>query len=188
MQKSKRALFVGRFQPFHLGHLQALEFVFSQAEELVVAIGSAQYSYEPDNPFSCGERLIMIRNALNENKIDPSRYLIVPLPDLHRPMAWVTWTVSLVGNIDVIFSNDPLTKRVFTEKGYEVKPIPLYNKDIYRGTEIRRRMKTDETWRDLVPKSVSSYVDAIDGVNRLKDLGEPTVSENNDEESLFLNF
>jgi nicotinamide-nucleotide adenylyltransferase len=185
MQEFKRALFVGRFQPFHLGHLKAIEHVFPQTEELIIAIGSAQYNYEPDNPFSGGERLIMIRRTLNENNFDPSRYLIVPLPDLHRPLEWVTWTISLVGNIDAVFSNDPVTKRVFGEKGYVVKPVPFCNKELYCGSKIRRLMKTGETWRDLVPKNVSSYIDAIDGVNRIKDLGEPSASQNDEVPAFF---
>jgi nicotinamide-nucleotide adenylyltransferase len=60
----KRGLYVGRFQPFHLGHLEAIENVLKEAEELVIVIGSAQYSHNINNPFTAGERLVMIRRAL----------------------------------------------------------------------------------------------------------------------------
>jgi len=166
----RRALYVGRFQPFHLGHLKAIKDIVGKAEELVVAIGSAQYGFDSLNPFTGGERLTMIRLALNEAKVDPAKYLVVPIPDLHRPIVWVSWVVSLVGCFDVVFSNEPVTVRVFKEKGYRVEPVPLYRQELYSGSEIRRRIREDEEWRDLVPKSVASYIESLDGVSRIKDL------------------
>jgi len=166
----KRALYVGRFQPFHLGHLKAIKDVVRQAEELVIAIGSAQYGYDSLNPFTGGERLTMIRLALNEAKVDPAKYLIVPIPDLNRPLVWVSWVVSLVGYFDVVFSNEAVTVRVFKEKGYRVESVRLYRQELYSGSEIRCRIREDENWRDLVPKSVASYIESLDGVARIKDL------------------
>lgn len=166
----RRALYVGRFQPFHLGHLKAIEDIIRKAEELVIAIGSAQYGFDSLNPFTGGERLTMIRLALNEAKVDPAKYLIVPIPDLHRPIVWVSWIVSLVGHVDVVFSNETVTVRVFKEKGYRVEPVPLYRQELYSGSEIRRRIREGEEWRDLVPKSVASYIKSLDGVARIKDL------------------
>ena len=61
-----RGLYVGRFQPFHLGHLDAIKYALKQADELVIVIGSAQYSHNANNPFTAGERLIMVRQALFE--------------------------------------------------------------------------------------------------------------------------
>jgi len=150
--------------------LKAIKDIVGKAEELVITIGSAQYGYDSLNPFTGGERLIMIRLALNEAKVDPARYLIVPIPDLHRPLVWVSWVVSLVGYFDVVFSNEPVTFRVFKEKGYRVESIWLYRQELYSGSEIRRRMREDENWRDLVPKSVASYIESLDGVARVKDL------------------
>ena len=56
-----RALFVGRFQPFHYGHLHAIEKILEECDELVLVVGSAQMSHEHDNPFTAGERIEMIR-------------------------------------------------------------------------------------------------------------------------------
>jgi nicotinamide-nucleotide adenylyltransferase len=175
--KFRRALFVGRFQPFHIGHLKAVKDIMRKTEELVIAIGSAQYSYELLNPFTGGERLTMIRLALNEAKVDPARYLIVPVPDINRPPMWVTWVALFVGHVDAVFSNEPVTVRVFKEKGYKVEPIPLYHPEIYSSSEIRRRMQADGNWKDCVPKSVAAYIDSINGVARLKDLSKTTISE-----------
>ena len=61
-----RGLYVGRFQPFHLGHLDAIKYALKEVDELVIVIGSAQYSHNVNNPFTAGERLVMVRQALLE--------------------------------------------------------------------------------------------------------------------------
>ncbi|TMI56005.1 nicotinamide-nucleotide adenylyltransferase, partial [Candidatus Bathyarchaeota archaeon] len=38
-------LYVGRFQPFHLGHLEAVRHILSKVDELVVVVGSAHDSH-----------------------------------------------------------------------------------------------------------------------------------------------
>ena len=78
-----RGLYVGRFQPFHLGHLCAIKATLKEVDEIVIVIGSAQYSHKPNNPFTAGERLVMIRQALQEAKVDYSKLWIVPVPDVH---------------------------------------------------------------------------------------------------------
>ena len=60
---TRRALFVGRFQPFHNGHIHAIGEILEESDELIIVVGSAQMSHEPDNPFTAGERLEMIRLA-----------------------------------------------------------------------------------------------------------------------------
>ena len=69
----KRGVFVGRFQPFHLGHLKAVKDILGEVDELVIVVGSSQYSHEIDNPFTTGERITMIKRALEEEEISLSR-------------------------------------------------------------------------------------------------------------------
>ena len=167
---TKRGLFVGRFQPFHLGHLNAIKNVLKEVEELVLVIGSAQYSHNLANPFTAGERLIMVRKALEEAGIDYSRIWIVPVPDVHLHMMWVSSIEGYTPKFDVVYSNEPLTRRLFMEAGYKVKAIRFYERKLYSSTEIRERMLKDESWEKLIPKSVAVFIKEVDGVNRLRDL------------------
>jgi len=167
---TKRGLFVGRFQPFHFGHLGAIKDVLKEVQELVIVIGSAQYSHNIANPFTAGERLIMIRKALEEAGIDSSRVWIVPVPDVHLHMMWVSALEGYTPHFDVVYSNEPLTRRLFMEAGYKVKAIRFHERKLYSSTEIRERMLKDESWERLVPKSVATFIKEIDGVNRLRDL------------------
>jgi len=167
---AKRGLFVGRFQPFHLGHLNAIKDILKEVEELVIVIGSAQYSHNLNNPFTAGERLIMVRKALEEAGMDYSRVWVVPVPDAHLHMMWVSAVEGYTPPFDVVYSNEPLTRRLFIEAKYRVKSIRFHERKLYSSTEIRERMLKEESWEKLVPKGVAAFIKEIDGVNRLRDL------------------
>jgi nicotinamide-nucleotide adenylyltransferase len=170
MVKVKRGLYVGRFQPFHLGHLGAIKGILKEVEELIVAIGSAQYSHNLQNPYTAGERMTMIRNALDEAGIGCSRIWIVPVADMHLHVMWVSAVEGYTPKFDVVYSNEPLTRRLFMEADYKVKSVPFYERKLYSSTHIRERMLKGESWEELVPKSVAIFIKEIDGINRLRDL------------------
>jgi nicotinamide-nucleotide adenylyltransferase len=167
-----RGLFVGRFQPFHLGHLEAIKSVLKEVDELVVVIGSAQYSHNIHDPFTAGERLVMIRRALAEAKVNYSKLWIVPVPDVHLHMLWVSAVEGYTPKFNVLYSNEPLTSRLFREAGYPVEGIPFFTRKLYVSTVVREKMVKGEDWQKLVPKSVADFIDEIDGVNRIRDLAK----------------
>lgn len=162
------SLVVGRFQPLHKGHMDVIRKCAEESEHLTIGIGSAQYSHTPENPFTAGERYMMINKTLRDKGID--NYSIVPIEDLNRYPVWVSHVVSLVPPFKRVYSNNPLTRRLFQEAGFEVRASPLYNREIFSGTEIRRRIVNNEEWRSLVPSPVADVIDAIDGVERLKQI------------------
>jgi len=166
----RRGLYVGRFQPFHLGHLSVVKKILEEVDELVIVIGSAQYSHNADNPFTAGERLIMIRKALEEAGVDWGRVWVVPVPDVHLHMMWVAEVEGYTPKFNTVYSNEPLTKRLFTEAGYKVKNIPFYDRKVYSSTLIREKMVKGAGWKKLVPRNVVALIQEIDGNNRLKDL------------------
>ena len=166
----KRGIFVGRFQPFHKGHLKVAKDILEKVDELVIVVGSTQYSHRLDNPFTAGERITMIRRAMEEGGIEPSRYWIVPVPDVHVHMIWVAQVVGYSPKFDVVYTNEPLSRRLFIEAGFKVESVPFHKREVYSATEIRKRMLNEEKWEELVPKSVAHFIKEIDGVARLRDL------------------
>ena len=104
-------LYVGRFQPFHLGHLQAIRFILGKVDDLLILVGSAQHSHTHENPFTAGERITMVRLALKEAKVDPARYMIIPLPDAEFHKVWVAHLLSQTPEFQTAFTNEPLTDR-----------------------------------------------------------------------------
>lgn len=160
-----RGLLIGRFQPFHLGHRYLIEQVDEAVDEVVVGIGSAGQSHTRENPFTAGERVHLVQDALEE--LDVKTYLI-PIADIERNAMWVTHIETLCPEFDVVYSNNPFVERLFEEAGYEVRGTPLHERDRYCGSEIRRRMVAGDRWRHLVPDPVAAAVDDIGGVARLQ--------------------
>ena len=56
----KVGILIGRFQPLHKGHVNAIEFARNNSERLFVIVGSAEKSNQERNPFSFEERKRMI--------------------------------------------------------------------------------------------------------------------------------
>lgn len=161
-------LLIGRYQPFHLGHLEVVKKILGECDQLVIGIGSAQYSYTTDNPFTADERLTMISEALSDEKIPLHRYLIIPIPDIHNNSVWVSHVKSICPKFDVIYTRNPLALRLFEEAGYKVKQQPLFDREKYFGTEIRKRMLEGGNWEELVPKGVARVIKKVEGMERLK--------------------
>jgi len=161
-----KALFIGRFQPLHKGHLKVLEYASTQYDALLIGIGSSQYGHTLENPFTAQERKWMLKHALAELHI--TNFQIVCISDIHDPPRWVAHVCSLVPEFDVVLSNDEFTTDLFIEQGYVVNKTPIYKRDLYAGKEVRRRMVADEPWKALVPKEVYDIIQKINGVQRLK--------------------
>ena len=166
----KRGIFVGRFQPPHKGHLEAIKNILKKVDELVIILGSSQYSHSLDNPFTAGERLTMLRKALEEEGIQRSRYWITPVPDVNLHMLWVSQIVGYSPKFEVVYTNEPLTHRLFMEAGFKVEPVSFIKRKIYSATEIRKRILNRENWEELVPRSVGALIKEIDGLARLREL------------------
>lgn len=165
---TETGLYVGRFQPFHLGHLEAIRHILKKVDAVIIAIGSAQYSHTLENPFTAGERMTMSRLALEEARISSSKCLLVPIPDVNIHKLWVAYLTSLTPPFQIVFSNEPLTVTLFQEAGFKVQPIPFFNRETYSATEIRKRMLSNEDWPSLVPQSVALFIRQIKGEQRLQ--------------------
>lgn len=164
-----RGLVVGRFQPFHKGHLSVVREVLRQCDDMVLVIGSAEDSHTEMNPFTAGERYQMILSSLTES--ERARVHIIPVRDVNRYSVWVNHVESYVPRFDVVFSNSDLTRSLFSQAGYQVRRTKAYNPGTYSATEIRRRIVSGERWEHLVPEPVAGMLKSLDARRRLLDSG-----------------
>lgn len=164
-----RALYVGRFQPFHLGHLEILKKILAEYHEVIIIVGSAQHSHTLENPFTAGERIQMITETLDEEGIT-KRVYIIPIDDIHRHSVWVRQVESLTPEFEIVFSNEPVSIRLFKESGYAVKRTSLIHRGKWSGTEIRRRILADGAWEECIPSAVARVIKEIDGIARIREL------------------
>jgi nicotinamide-nucleotide adenylyltransferase len=149
--------------------VNVIKWALERVDELVVVIGTAQESHTVVNPFTAGERLIMVKLALKDEGVDLNRVYIVPVPDILMNCVWVHYLSMYVPKFKYGIARNPLVIRLFKEAGYEVLIPPPYNRGEYSSTKIRKLMLLgDSKWRELVPKSVAEFIDEIKGVERLK--------------------
>jgi nicotinamide-nucleotide adenylyltransferase len=161
-----RGLYIGRFQPYHLGHQAVLKKIAEEVEEIVIVIGSAQDSHTPENPFTGGERVEMIYAALSESDLR-ERCVVTPLQDIKRNSVWVSHLQSMVPSFDVVYSNNPLVVQLISEAGIQIRKPPMYQRDLYSGTAIRKLMRENGDWSGLVPAAVARFIEEKGGVERL---------------------
>jgi len=160
-----RGFLIGRFQPFHNGHVQIVERIATEVDELVVGIGSAGDSHSVRNPFTAGERIMMITKTLEATEMVT---YTVPIEDLNRNSVWVSHVRSMSPRFDVAYSNNPLVIRLFTEAGVEVRQTPMYNRDDLKGSEIRDLMIEGGNWEEYLPEPVVEVVEEVNGIDRLR--------------------
>ena len=99
-----KALFIGRFQPLHNGHIKIIQEASKKYSEIIIGIGSSQYGHTIENPFTNDERKIMIERSLNN--IGVKNYKIVFIPDIHNPPKWVDHVLSIISDFDEVISNN----------------------------------------------------------------------------------
>jgi len=163
----KRALFLGRFQPYHNGHDAVIRRIVPEVDELIIAVGSAQYSHTLRDPFTAGERIMMITRALADLHI--TKY-VLPIEDIEQNALYVSHIERLTPPFQVVYSNNPLVIRLFEEAGIPVKQVPPVDRKHLWGTKIRELMLKGDEWRRYVPEPVCAVIDEIDGITRLRQI------------------
>ncbi|MBN1539889.1 MAG: nicotinamide-nucleotide adenylyltransferase [Candidatus Thermoplasmatota archaeon] len=164
-----RGLFIGRFQPLHLGHVSIIEAALDEVDELIIGIGSAESSYTPKDPFTAGERMEMLLGYAKERGWG-GRLLPVPVRDVNRYSIWVDHVVSLLPRFEKVFSNNPLTSRLFSDAGFEVCSTRIIDREHFSGTAIRELMMNNGEWQSYVPVSTSRLIKVSGWMDRLNDI------------------
>ena len=163
------ALYIGRFQPYHLGHLAATKWILGREERLIIGVGSAQFSHTIENPFTAGERIEMILTTLRDEGL-ASRCIVIPIPDIGQHSLWVQLVKQYCPPFSRVYTNSPLSRRLFLEAGIEVQGIPLFERDKYDATHVRKLMIEGGDWESCVPRAVAEVIKRIGGVERVKEL------------------
>ena len=161
-------LLIGRFQPFHLGHLDAVLFGLARADSLSICIGSSNKYNEKKNPFSAAERREMILSSIEPSIVN--RIKIFNIPDVDNHEKWTFEIDQIVPKYDVVFTNDEFTKTLFEKRQINVIHVILKDREKFSGTNVRQLILDDKNWQDLVPQGTRKVLDKINGADRLKNL------------------
>lgn len=142
-----------------------LEKAASDAEHLIIGVGSCNREGTKDNPFSAQEREMMIAESL---KI-PVTYEFVRIPDFKDNGQWIRWIRDNI-RFDVFKTNSPREREIFEKEGIKVEELPFYNRPEYWATEVRKRVIEDGDWRSLLPDGTMKVLEEIGGIERIRRL------------------
>jgi len=160
-------LFIGRFQPFHNGHLQVILDILQKVSFLKIGIGSCQYHSQKANPFTWKERCEMIHRSLKEAHIPPDRYELSPLQDDHNIYKWLDRVLHQFGKFNVYFANNEWTRQLMLHAGKEAHPLQKYSFKIWNGSHIRGLLQANHSINDFVPLAVEKYLESINVLKRI---------------------
>ena len=145
---SRNGLLIGRFQPFHLGHLHVLHYPLRSVDKLWIGIGSSNKSNEKENPFSVDERREMITSSLLEDEdlflgdlelqsdgslnhvMTDQTIKIFNIPDVDNHEKWTFEIDKIVPAYGVVYTGDKFTKTLFEKRQIRVHTTfpSLYDK------------------------------------------------------------
>jgi len=158
-------LLIGRFQPFHIGHLSAVKFALSTVDNLWIGIGSSNKSNEKRNPFTADERKEMILSSLDPET--RSRVEVFYVPDIGDHERWTYHVDSIVPKYDIVFSNDDFTISLYQKRGIKVIQVPLLQREMVSGTNIRELIAAGKDWSSFVPQGTKNVLQSIGAKQRL---------------------
>ena len=171
-----RYIVLGRFQPFHMGHQYLVESAFNHVEKgdkLILAIGSKQAGWEPNNPWTAEEREAMIRAWAQQSNLTVE---IVAIEDINDPPNWVSHAREIHGE-GVLVATDDSTAEMYREAGFEVREPEINLRELFEGWRVRQTAKMlstvydDEAVREVlgasIPKPVIEWMIENDALFRL---------------------
>lgn len=160
MKEYELGIFIGRFQPFHKGHMHALRQSMSLCRKLVIGIGSSQDKGTDTNPLSAADRVRVIRAALRGEGIEPGSVRFLLIPDFDDNDRWFEFIMKSQPGIGIVFSNNGLVRRIFREHGIAVAFTKWHNRRILQATRIRGRIKNGKSWKAAVPRGAIKVLEA----------------------------
>jgi nicotinamide-nucleotide adenylyltransferase len=157
LPRNQVALFIGRFQPFHKGHLHAIRWIAEKSARVIVAIGSSQEKGTPENPYTAKKRRAMVKAALCESGLD-GKCRVFLLADINNDEKWVAHVDASLPRYGICYSNNPLVLRLMREGGKKAARVPFLRRRYYNATAIRERMRQRLGWKERVPKAVAEEI------------------------------
>ena len=134
---------MGRFQPFHLGHLELAKQIKNECDEIIIAVTSAQFNYLEKDPFTAGERIEMIHNSLKDAGFEMSKCFIVSLENQFNVATWASYIKSALPKFDKVYSGNDYVSMLLSDSAIKVVKPTFLEIEKYNATRIRSLIISD---------------------------------------------
>lgn len=172
MKKNKIGVFIGRFQPFHLGHLSAIKQGLEFCEELKIVIGSANCNFSLDNPLTIEERMQIMKKVIDKEKLDRKIRQVKIIDDVVNNQEWMQNIVKIAGKFEVVIGNNSLNAVLAKYLGFKVMRPKLTKREKLQGKIIRRKILENKKWENLVPECSLGFLKKFGFEKRLRELSK----------------
>ena len=174
------AVLIGRFQPFHLGHLHLVETALEKADRLLILLGSHRCAPDTRNPWSSEERQEMIAAVLTAEQL--RRVTFIPLRDhLYSDNLWLADVQQKVlaeseeGDRVVLVAHRQGRSSSYLDlfPQWDLEEVPVQGE--IRSSAIREAFFSDagpEVWGLDLPAGVHFLLEAYRGTGRYRWLRE----------------
>ena len=169
---NKIGLYLGRFQPFHKGHLSVIQEAMKHCDHLIIAIGSAQEEATLKNPFSYTERVDMIYDCLEHYyPLDFHKFTVIGIEDRNEYSDDSSWGKYLISTVEELTGLRPhisfegeetIRSHWFDDVDIERVVIPRELVKV-SATDVRETLRLDDyaAYCDKMPKPLHSWFDGL---------------------------
>ena len=160
----KSSLFIGRFQPLHIGHLADIKSIIAKDEHCMVAIAAMNKIGTWRNPLTGDERERILRETLEtESELDPkglrqNSYSIHQMSDIDNDEKCVEHVVGSLPPFEKVYSGSKYVREFFIKDGrFEAVPVKMiHGEDGERlcSTNIRKKvLKWEDYGKEIHPRT-----------------------------------
>jgi len=160
-----KAVFLGRFQPFHNGHESVVKKYRDDYDEFSIVVGSSEKERTKHNPLSFQERKNVIHECFPDLEVES---LSDEEKDEKGNKKWIS-KLEETGADKVISGNNLVQRLVEEHSDMEIKEPDMHDPEIYSGAEIRRRVRSGEEWRYLIPRCAQEKLEELE--DKIKNAG-----------------
>lgn len=159
-------VFIGRFQPFHLAHLQTIQIALARSHYVILALGSAQNERNLKNPFLAKEREQMILSNFSPEMQERIKFVYVI--DVYNDEKWQKLVKSLVGELVQSQDRVGLIGHFKDDSSYYLKFFPEWEmveldslQDAMSATPAREAYYRGEIQPNFFPQGTIDFLTAF---------------------------
>ena len=163
-------LFIGRFQPFHKGHLDTILSICKGTDSVKIAIGSSQISFAKRNPFTFEERKEMVESSLKAENL--KNFLVFGVEDKNSDSFWFKELIKSVGKFEVCYTGNKHVKTILLRYKKNIELTEHFQREKFSGTRIRRLVLLNKNVENLLPRGTLRVIHKIDGLQRIRNINK----------------